>query len=193
MWMPFSRMCVSSVTMSMLEINLIAQDTTTYGADREERDGLALFEHSRGRARDSLDPRVVCLPGVHHARLIAVMRDIPRCCPISTFRYSMRILACCGACAVPRIWTRFAGRLRLAFCDARRGLAHDAHRRLSGRPSPSFARWSTLSVVRFDRLGFSYSLESGTAAEALGDDVPAEVESPLRRDHDAAAGYLLAA
>ncbi len=165
----------------MLEINLIAQDTTTYGADRGERDGLAgLFERIAEVAPEIPWVRVLyAFPGFITPRLIAVMRDIPQVLPYIDLPLQH---------ADPGVLRRMRrpadmDQVRRTLADLRSAMPDVALRTtlIVGFPGETESEFRTLvdfvREVRFDRLGvFTYSLESGTAAEALGDDVPAEVK-----------------
>ncbi len=133
----------------MLEINLIAQDTTTYGADRGERDGLAgLFERIAEVAPEIPWIRVLyAFPGFITPRLIAVMRDIPQVLPYIDLPLQH---------ADPGVLRRMRrpadmDQVRRTLADLRSAMPDVALRTtlivgFPGRPSPSFARWSTLSV-----------------------------------------------
>ena len=165
----------------VLEINLIAQDATYYGADRGERDGLArLFERMVEVAPEVPWIRVLyAFPGFITPRLIAVMRDIPQILPYIDLPLQH---------AHPDVLRRMRrpsdmDQVRRTLAALRTAMPDVALRTtlIVGFPGETESEFSTLvdfvREARFDRLGaFTYSLESGTAAEALGDDVPAEVK-----------------
>ncbi len=165
----------------VLEINLIAQDATYYGADRGERDGLArLFERMVEVAPEVPWIRVLyAFPGFITPRLIAVMRDIPQILPYIDLPLQH---------AHPDVLRRMRrpsdmDQVRRTLAALRTAMPDVALRTtlIVGFPGETESEFSTLvdfvREARFDRFGaFTYSLESGTAAEALGDDVPAEVK-----------------
>ncbi|MCU0519121.1 MAG: 30S ribosomal protein S12 methylthiotransferase RimO [Anaerolineae bacterium] len=165
----------------MLEINLIAQDATYYGADRGERDGLAqLFERMVAVAPEVPWIRVLyAFPGYITPRLIDVMRDTPQILPYIDLPLQH---------AHPDVLRRMRrpadmNQVRRTL-DALRSAMPDVALRTTlivGFPGETDAEFADLvdfvAEVRFDRLGvFTYSNEAGTTAAALGDDVPAEVK-----------------
>ena len=165
----------------VLEINLIAQDATYYGADRGERDGLAkLFERMVETAPAIPWFRVLyAFPGYITPRLIEVMRDTSQILPYIDLPLQH---------AHPDVLRRMhrpsdMDQVRRTL-EALRSAMPDVALRTTfivGYPGETDAEFSTLldfvREVRFDRLGvFTYSCEAGTAAAELGDDVPAEVK-----------------
>ena len=165
----------------MLEINLIAQDATFYGADRGERDGLAhLFERMVVAAPEVPWIRVLyAFPGYITPRLIDVMRDTPQILPYIDLPLQH---------AHPDVLRRMRrpsdmDQVRRTL-DALRFAMPDVALRttfIAGFPGETDDEFGALldfvREARFDRLGvFTYSSEAGTTAAALGDDVPVEVK-----------------
>jgi ribosomal protein S12 methylthiotransferase len=165
----------------VLEINLIAQDSTYYGADRGERDGLAqLLERMVAAVPEVPWVRVLyAFPGYITPRLIDVMRDTPQILPYIDLPLQH---------AHPDILRRMRRPADMdqvhKTLDSLRSAMPDVALRTTfivGFPGETEEEFSTLldfvRETRFDRLGvFTYSSEEGTAAAALGDDVPAEVK-----------------
>ncbi len=165
----------------VLEINLIAQDATYYGADRGERDGLAkLFERMVEAAPAVPWYRVLyAFPGYITPRLIEVMRDTSQILPYIDLPLQH---------AHPDVLRRMhrpsdMDQVHRTLEALRSAMPEVALRTtfIVGYPGETDAEFSTLldfvREARFDRLGvFTYSCEAGTAAAELGDDVPAEVK-----------------
>jgi ribosomal protein S12 methylthiotransferase len=170
----------------VVEINLIAQDTTDYGTDRKDGATAAALL----RALDAVD-------GV---RWFRVMYAYPN-------RVTPEFI---DALAAGRRMARYLD-LPLQHADAellkamRRGGSGDSHLRLLeslrravegialrttlivGFPGETEAQFRTLrsfvETARFDHLGvFTYSEEKGTPAAARADDVPAEVKEARRAE-----------
>ncbi len=163
------------------ELILIAQDTTDYGHDLGIRDGLAVLLESLAAAVPDMDwIRVMyAFPGYVTDRLIEVMAahrqivpylDMPlqHAHPMTLRRmrrpanveWVHRTLAKVRS-AMPTV------ALRTTF--------------IVGYPGESEHEFQALldfcTEIRFDRVGaFQFSFEPGTASEALGDPVPAEVK-----------------
>ncbi|MBN1250165.1 MAG: 30S ribosomal protein S12 methylthiotransferase RimO [Anaerolineae bacterium] len=169
-------------SLGVLEINLIAQDSTFYGYDLGKRDGLAeLLTALVAAVPDVPWIRVLyAFPGYITPRLIDVMCTYPQI--LSYVDIPLQH-------AHPDVLRRMR---RPADMDrVRRTLAHlrdvmpDVALRTTlivGFPGESDREFAALldfvKEIRFDRLGvFAYSHEPGTAAAQLEDDVPAEVKS----------------
>jgi ribosomal protein S12 methylthiotransferase len=167
--------------MGVREIILIAQDTTDYGHDLGLRDGLA-------RLLEALLPEIpevdwvrilYAYPGYVTDRLIAVMAEHPQVLPYldiplqhahpDTLRRMRR--------PANMDWVRRTlGKMRRAMPDLTLRTTF-----IVGYPGETEAEFQALldfvAEMEFDRVGaFQYSLEEGTAAEPLGDPVPAEVK-----------------
>lgn len=168
--------------MGTLEINLIAQDSTSYGRDRGEPDGLAdLLERLVDEVPEVPWIRVLYLfPGFITPRLIAVMRDYPQILPYVDIPLQH---------AHPDVLRRMRrppdmDRVRETLTSFRNAMPGVALRTafIVGYPGETEAEFRTLmdfiEEVKFDRLGvFAYSHEPGTYAGTLEDDVPAEVKA----------------
>lgn len=167
--------------LGVLEINLIAQDTTHYGYDLGMRDGLArLLEHIVEAVPDVPWIRVLyAFPGYVTPRLINVMRSLPQVLPYVDIPLQH---------AHPDVLRRMRrpadmDQVRRTL-DAVREAMPDAALRTTfivGYPGETDAEFATLldfvKEMRFDRLGvFTYSHERGTAAGRMDDDVPADVK-----------------
>jgi len=167
--------------LGVLEINLIAQDSTFYGHDLGLRDGLAqLLERLSAAAPGIPWLRVLyAFPGFVTPRLIATMRDLPQVLPYVDIPLQH---------AHPDVLRRMRRPSDMA--SVQRTLNHlrqempDVALRTTlivGFPGETDSEFATLmdfvEDVQFDRLGvFAYSHEPGTAAAELVDDVPAEVK-----------------
>lgn len=167
--------------LGALEINLIAQDATFYGHDLGMPDGLAtLLERL-----DASLPHVPWLrilyayPGYLTPRLIDVLAATPRVLPYIDLPLQH---------AHPAVLRRMR---RPADMDEVRRTLETLRTRLPdialrtafivGYPGETEAEFLALldfiQEIRFDRVGvFTYSAEVGTAAAALGDDVPPEIK-----------------
>lgn len=172
------------------ELILIAQDTTTFGRDRGEQDALpgliqAILKATPvgevGRDRPGLHwlRLMYAYPGHISPRLIEIMASDPRVChyvdlPLQhahpeTLRRMKR------PANVERT-LRLIADLRDAMPDVALRTAF-----ILGYPGETEAEFQELlefvAEVRFDRVGgFLYSPEEGTAAAALPDRVPDEVQ-----------------
>jgi ribosomal protein S12 methylthiotransferase len=167
------------------EINLIAQDSSHYGRDRDDPAGLAGLLAALDRVKDLRWIRVHYLyPNTVTDRLIETMARCPK-----VVKYVDMPLQHAHAAVLKRM---------------RRGGTADSHLELLGRfreAMPDVAMRSTFIVgfpgetdqefdallgfvraARFDHLGvFTYSHEEGTGAARFDDDVPAAVKE-ARRD-----------
>ena len=166
----------------VLEINLIAQDATYYGADRGEPDGLArLLELLAKEIPDVPWLRVLyTFPGYITPRLIRVIRDTPQVLPYVDIPLQH---------AHPDVLRRMrrpsdVTQVRLTLDALREAMPDIALRTtlIVGFPGETEEEFDSLldfvHEVEFDRLGvFTYSHEMGTPAAALDDDVSEEVKT----------------
>lgn len=167
--------------LGVLEINLIAQDSTFYGHDLGMRDGLAQLLERLSVAVPSVPwLRVLyAYPGFVTPRLITAMKDLPQVLPyvdIPLQHAAPDVLRRMRRPADMDSVRRTLDRLR----DAMPGVALRTTL-IVGFPGETEADFAELldfvEDVQFDRLGvFTYSHEPGTAAAELDDDVPADVK-----------------
>lgn len=169
-------------SLGALEINLIAQDSTFYGHDRGERDGLAdLLTRLVDAVPEVPWIRVLyAFPGFITPRLIEVMAAHPQILPYVDIPLQY---------AHPDVLRRMRrpadmDQVRRTLRRLREAMPDVALRTtmIVGFPGETDEAFATLldfvKEVRFDRLGvFAYSHEPGTAAADLEDDVPAEVKA----------------
>ncbi len=170
----------------VLEINLIAQDTSFYGHDLGMRDGLApLLEGLVEAVPDLPWLRILYLfPGFITDRLIDVIAAYPQVLPyvdIPLQHADPAILRRMRRPADVEAVKRTIGRLRERMPEITLRTTF-----IVGFPGESEREFLTLlrfvEAMRFDRVGvFEYSHEEGTAAASLKDDVPPEVKA-ARRD-----------
>jgi ribosomal protein S12 methylthiotransferase len=173
------------VNLGIREINLIAQDLTSYGVDIGHRDGLEELLLQMSEIDGLRWIRLMyCYPWNFTDRLVDILREKDRVVPYVDMplqHINDRILK-----------------------SMRRNIKRDAQRRLieklrsidgmvlrttliSGYPGETDQEFQELSdwveEVEFDRLGvFPFSIEPGTLAAELPDQVPDEVKQ-ARRDH----------
>jgi ribosomal protein S12 methylthiotransferase len=163
------------------EIILIGQDTTDYGRDLGQRDGLpGLMEAILQAVPDLAWLRVMyAYPGHVSPKLIEVMATQPRVC-----RYLDMPLQH-GAPAVLRRMRRpnNVERLHRTFNDLRAAMPDIALRStfIVGFPGESEQEFAALmdfvEAIRFDKVGvFTFSPEPGTSAFDLPDPVPEQVK-----------------
>ncbi|MGQ9502445.1 MAG: 30S ribosomal protein S12 methylthiotransferase RimO [Anaerolineae bacterium] len=169
------------VDQGVQELILIAQDTTAYGYDRGERDGLAIL----------IEEILQVVPGLHWLRLmyaypgrvseqlVEVMATYPQVChyldlPVqhghsATLRRMRRPHDVAGL-------IRCIERLREAMPDI--ALRTSLIVGYPGETEEEFqALLDFMQVVRFDRVGiFPYSREPGTPAYELPGQIPEEVK-----------------
>jgi ribosomal protein S12 methylthiotransferase len=164
------------------EINLIAQDTTDYGHDLGQKDGLAVLLEELTRAAPEVDwIRILyAYPGYITDRLIEVMAsnqqilpyiDIPLQHADPGVLKSMRRPANMDWVyrTVEKLRNEMSGlALRTTF--------------IVGYPGETEKAFETLldfiEEVQFDRVGvFEFSFEPGTTSEILGDPVPTAVKT----------------
>ena len=169
----------------ILEINLIAQDTTFYGYDLGMKDGLAeLLERLIIAVPDIPWIRILyAFPGYVTPRLIDVIAQHPQVLPYIDVPLQH---------AHPDILRRMrrpadVDGVRRMIAQLRAAMPEVALRTtlITGFPGETDAEFHTLlefvNEIRFDRVGvFTYSHEEGTAAAALADDVPTEVKEERR-------------
>ena len=167
------------------EIVVIAQDTTAYGRDQGNRDGLpGLVEAILAAAPDLRWLRLMyAYPGHISRRLIAVMAGDPRICHYLDLPLQH---------AHPDVLRRMkrpadVARTRRLIADLRTALPDLALRTslIVGYPGETEAEFRALldfvGEIRFDRAGvFVYSPEEGTPAAALPNPVPEPVKEERR-------------
>lgn len=165
----------------VLEFNLIAQDSTTYGRDLGYTDGLAeLLERLVAVLPESSWLRILYMfPGQITPRLIEVMAAHPQVLPYVDLPLQH---------AHPDVLRRMnrpsdMQELRRTLAELRARLPHVCLRTtlIAGFPGETEAEFQTLldfvQEQRFDRLGvFTYSHEEGTLAARYEDDVPEEIK-----------------
>ncbi|MGC9332930.1 MAG: MiaB/RimO family radical SAM methylthiotransferase, partial [Anaerolineae bacterium] len=180
------RDAVSLVEEGVKEIILIAQDTTAYGRDRGDRDGLpALVQDILDAVPDGEAGKLSWLrlmyayPGHISPRLIEVMAGDPRMCHYLDLPLQH---------AHPDTLRRMkrpadVDRVRRLLADLRAAMPDIALRTslIVGYPGETEAEFQALLdflvEVRLDRAGaFVYSAEEGTAAVELPGTVPEEVK-----------------
>ena len=167
--------------MGMHELILIAQDTTDYGHDLGMKDGLAQLLEQMVLAAPDVDwIRIMyAYPGYVTDRLIDVMAANPQILPYLDMPLQH---------AHPDTLRRMR---RPANMDWVHQTLEKMRQRLPtlalrttfivGYPGETESEFQALldfiEAIRFDRVGaFQFSFEPGTASEALGDPVPAEVK-----------------
>jgi ribosomal protein S12 methylthiotransferase len=167
--------------MGMRELILIAQDTTDYGHDLGMKDGLAQLLEQMVPAVPDVDwVRIMyAYPGYVTDRLIEVMAAHPQILPYLDMPLQH---------AHPETLRRMRRPANMAWVHQtlekmRKCLPTLALRTtfIVGYPGETEAEFQALldfvQAIRFDRVGaFTFSFEPGTASEALGDPVPAEVK-----------------
>jgi ribosomal protein S12 methylthiotransferase len=171
--------------MGVQEINLIAQDSTNYGADLGLVDGLAgLLEQLTAVVPEIPWIRVLyAFPGYLTPRLMEVMAAHPQILPYIDIPLQH---------ADPGMLRRMLRppdmeEVRSTIARLREILPQVAIRTtfITGFPGETEAEFQTLldfvREMRFDRVGvFTYSAEEGTPAAVLPDDVPTEVKEARR-------------
>jgi len=173
------------VRQGVQEIIVIAQDTTAYGRDRGNRDGLPdLVEAILAAAPGLRWLRLMyAYPGHISRRLIAVLAGDPRVC------HYLDLPLQHAHPAVLRRMKRPAdvARTRRLIASLRAALPDLALRTslIVGYPGETEAEFQALldfvGEIRFDRVGvFVYSPEDGTPAAALPNHVPDPVKDERR-------------
>jgi len=167
--------------LGVRELILIAQDTTDYGHDLGMKDGLATLLERLTAAIPGLDwLRIMyAFPGYVTDQLIDVMASHPQI--LSYIDIPLQH-------ADPDTLTRMRRPSNMDWVHATIGKMRLAIPKLAirtvfivGYPGETEKEFQTLldyvEEMRFDHVGvFQFSFEPGTASEALGDPVPAEVK-----------------
>lgn len=167
----------------VLELNLVAQDSSHYGRDRGDESLAGLL-----RGLDAVDGiewiRVHYLyPNTVSDELIEAMAQLGRVVP-----YVDMPLQHAHPAMLKRMRRGGSGESHLRLLDRFRAAMPDAALRTTlivGFPGETEAEFATLlefvAAARFDHLGaFTYSHEEGTGAHSLADDVPEEVKHERR-------------
>ena len=167
--------------LGVLELNLIAQDTTDYGHDLGYKDGLAqLLEKIVGTVPELPWIRILyAYPGYVTDRLIEVMAARKQVLP-----YLDMPLQHAHPDTLKRMrrpanmeWVyRTLAKMRQAIPDLALRTTF-----IVGYPGETEAEFETLlgflKDIRFDHVGaFTFSFEPGTTSEPLGDPIPQEVK-----------------
>jgi ribosomal protein S12 methylthiotransferase len=167
--------------LGVRELILIAQDTTDYGHDLGMKDGLATLLERLTAAIPELDwLRIMyTFPGYVNDRLIDVMASHSQILPYFDIPLQH---------AHPDTLTRMRRPANMDWAHATIGKMRLAMPKLAirtvfivGYPGETEKEFQKLldfvEEMRFDHVGvFQFSFEPGTASEALGDPVPAEVK-----------------
>jgi len=167
--------------LGVRELILIAQDTTDYGHDLGMKDGLATLLERLTAAIPELDwLRIMyAFPGFVTDRLIDVMANHPQILPYLDIPLQH---------AHPDTLTRMRRPANMDWVHATIGKMRLTMPKLAirtvfivGYPGETEKEFQKLldfvEEMRFDHVGvFQFSFETGTASEALGDPVPAEVK-----------------
>jgi ribosomal protein S12 methylthiotransferase len=164
------------------EINLIAQDTTDYGNDLGEKEGLAyLLEDLTAAIPDLSWLRILyAFPGYVSDRLIDVMAESDQILPYIDIPLQHADPSVLKAMRRPANmdWVyRTVDKLRDRMPDLALRTTF-----IVGYPGETERSFEMLldfvKEIRFDRVGvFEYSFEPGTAAEVLGDPIPKQVKA----------------
>jgi len=168
-------------TGGVRELNLVAQDSTDYGHDLGQKEGLAVLLEKLVKAVPELDwIRILyAYPGYVTDRLIDTMAAHPQLIPYLDMPLQH---------AHPATLRRMRRPANVDWVyrtleKMRRKLPELALRTtfIVGYPGESEAEFETLMdfirEIRFDRVGaFQFSFEPGTFSEALGDPVSAQVK-----------------
>ncbi len=167
--------------MGIRELILIAQDTTDYGHDLGMKDGLATLLEGLVRAVPEMDwIRVMyAYPGYVTDRLIEVMASHKQILPYLDIPLQH---------AHPKTLYRMKRPSNIEWVHKTLGKMRAAMPELAirttfivGYPGETEEEFQALldfvEEIRFDRVGaFQFSFEPGTASEALGDPIPAQVK-----------------
>lgn len=169
------------------EIVLVAQDTTFYGRDQGERDGLAdLIEAILAAVPDLPWLRLMyTFPGHITPRLIEVLASHPQVCPyldIPLQHAHPAVLRRMGRPANVKALRTLLHRLRAAIPDL---VLRSTF--IVGYPGETEAEFAVLREFlqeeAFERVGvFPYYREEGTAATTLPNPVPPEVAAQRREE-----------
>lgn len=169
------------VGQGVKEIILVGQDTTAYGRDRGEQDGLPSLMEEMLRAAPELHwlRLMYAYPGHVSQRLIDVMATHPQICP-----YLDLPLQHGHPDTLRRMRRPHNVDKLLKWIESFRGAMPDAALRTTfivGYPGETEAEFQGLldfmQTVQFDRVGiFTFSREPGTPAYDLPDQVPEVVK-----------------
>jgi ribosomal protein S12 methylthiotransferase len=167
--------------MNVHEVNLIAQDTTDYGYDLGMKDGLSyLLEAIIAAARQISWIRILyAYPGYVTDHLIDLIASHPQIVPYLDIPLQHAHPAVLQRMRRPANmdWVyQTIAKMRSAIPDLALRTTF-----IVGYPGETEKEFQTLldfiTEVRFDHVGtFPYSVEQGTASEALGDTVPQVVK-----------------
>ena len=173
--------------LGVRELILIAQDTSTYGVDRGERDGLTSLLEAMVKRVPQVDwIRILyAYPGSISDRLIDLMVSEKQILPYLDLplQHADRDILQSMKRPANMDWVRRTietMRSRMPKMALRTTF-------IVGYPGETDAAFQSLvdfiQEIRFDRLGvFTYSPEEGTDAENLGDPIPEHVKE-ARREH----------
>jgi ribosomal protein S12 methylthiotransferase len=173
------------------EVSLVAQDSTAYGRDRGEREGLADLLRALAAVEGIEWIRVhYAYPASVTPGLIRAMAEEPKVCrylDIPLQHLDEAMLRAMGRGGTGDGIRRLLARFREAIPDLTIRTSF-----IVGFPGETEARFETLlrgvEELQFDRVGvFAFSPEEGTGAEALGGRVPRRVALARRRRLLAAA------
>ncbi len=167
--------------MGIQEINLIAQDTTDYGHDLGLKDGLAdLLEKMTAAAPQIPWIRVLyAYPGYVTDRLIDVMAHHPQILPYLDMplqhAHPETLKRMRRPANMDWVYTTL-NKMRSALPDLALRTTF-----IVGYPGETESEFQTLldfiAEIKFDHVGaFTFSFESGTASEPLGDPIPQGVK-----------------
>lgn len=169
----------------VLEINLIAQDTTDYGHDLGIKDGLAKLLEDLAEAVPQVEwLRILyAYPGCITDYLIDVIARCPQVVPYIDMPLQHahpEVLRCMRRPANIEWVHRTVAKLRGAIPDVALRSTF-----IVGYPKETEQAFETLlefvSDIRFDRVGvFTFSPEKGTESESLGDPISVDVKEERR-------------
>ncbi|NLZ44902.1 MAG: 30S ribosomal protein S12 methylthiotransferase RimO [Clostridia bacterium] len=174
------------VESGVKEINLVAQDTTAYGIDREGRSTLPQLLTRLDRIAGDFWLRVLyAYPDRVSSELLAVFRGSEHLCAyldLPLQHISGKILKAMGRRSTPGEILRLLARIREVVPEM--ALRTTFILGYPGETEEDFAGLlSFLDVARFDWVGaFAYSREEGTPAAALKPQVPPAVRERRRQE-----------
>ena len=167
------------------EVSLVAQDSTAYGRDRDEREGLADLLRALAAIEGIEWIRVhYAYPASVTPGLIRAMAEEPKVCrylDIPLQHLDDTMLRAMGRGGTGDGIRRLLARFREAIPDLTIRTSF-----IVGFPGETEARFETLlrgvEALQFDRVGvFAFSPEEGTGAEGLGGRIPRRVALARRR------------
>lgn len=172
------------VRQGMVELILVAQETTLYGVDLYGRKSLAELLHRLGAIKDLKWIRILyCYPEEIDDELIEAIKNEPKVChyldmPIQ--HASDAVLKRMGRKTSRRELTETVNRLREAIPDIALRTTL-----ITGFPGETQEDFDTLldfvDEMEFDRLGvFTYSPEEGTPAAGFSDQIDEKVKEERR-------------